>query len=156
MLLGFSEETKGYRLYDPIANKVIINRDVIFEEEKDWDWSVDYQDQILTDLEWEDEHEVNENESVNDAAKGINDEGNETGEAANFDAKVANEAAEESTVAIESVETGGRRRNAPTWMRDYVDGESLIEEEDEVYVTLTANEETDGENFPEMKISEKK
>jgi hypothetical protein len=28
IFVGYSEETKGYKLYDPITRKVIINRDV--------------------------------------------------------------------------------------------------------------------------------
>lgn len=38
VLLGVSEETKGYRLYDPINKKVFVSKDVLFEEEKQWDW----------------------------------------------------------------------------------------------------------------------
>jgi hypothetical protein len=34
VLLGISEESKGYRLYDPIEKRVMISTDVIFEEEK--------------------------------------------------------------------------------------------------------------------------
>jgi transposase InsO family protein len=34
VLLGVSEESKGYRLFDPVAKKVVVSRDVIFEEEK--------------------------------------------------------------------------------------------------------------------------
>ena len=34
VLLGVSEESKGYRLFDPIAKRVVVSRDVIFEEEK--------------------------------------------------------------------------------------------------------------------------
>ena len=30
VLWGVSEESKGYRLYDPIAKKVVVGRDVIF------------------------------------------------------------------------------------------------------------------------------
>lgn len=37
-LLGFSEESKGYRLYNPATKKVIISRVVVFEETKGWDW----------------------------------------------------------------------------------------------------------------------
>ena len=34
VLLEFSEETKGYRLYDPMAKKVVTSRDVVFEEDR--------------------------------------------------------------------------------------------------------------------------
>ena len=34
VLLGVSEESKAYRLYDPVARKIIVSRDVIFEENK--------------------------------------------------------------------------------------------------------------------------
>jgi hypothetical protein len=38
VLLGVSEESKAYRLYDPISHKIIVSRDVVFEEDKSWDW----------------------------------------------------------------------------------------------------------------------
>lgn len=34
VFLGTSDESKGYRMYDPVSNKIIVNRDVIFEEGK--------------------------------------------------------------------------------------------------------------------------
>jgi len=34
VLLGVSEESKGYRLFDPIVKRIIISKDVIFEEDK--------------------------------------------------------------------------------------------------------------------------
>jgi hypothetical protein len=36
----YSEETKGYKLYDPVARKVIISRDVHFMENEAWDGSI--------------------------------------------------------------------------------------------------------------------
>ena len=33
VLLGVSEESKGYRLFDPVAKRVVVSRNVIFEEE---------------------------------------------------------------------------------------------------------------------------
>jgi hypothetical protein len=36
--IGYERGTKGYRVYDPIAKKLHISRDVIFEEAKTWDW----------------------------------------------------------------------------------------------------------------------
>ena len=37
ILLGVSEESKGYRLFNSITKKIMVSRDVIFEEEKQWD-----------------------------------------------------------------------------------------------------------------------
>ena len=54
VLLGMSEESKGYRLFDPVKNRVVVSRDVIFEEDKQWDWVVSYADQLSFDLVWGD------------------------------------------------------------------------------------------------------
>jgi len=42
VLLGVSEESKGYRLYDPATKKIVTSRDIIFEEEKHRDWDISY------------------------------------------------------------------------------------------------------------------
>jgi len=34
ILLGVSDESKAYRLFDPLNKKVLISKDVIFEEQK--------------------------------------------------------------------------------------------------------------------------
>lgn len=39
VLLGYADGTKGYRMFDPVSKQLHISRDVIFEEEKSWDWS---------------------------------------------------------------------------------------------------------------------
>ncbi|MCI25440.1 hypothetical protein A2U01_0046631 [Trifolium medium] len=36
--LGVSEESKAYKLYSPIDKKIIISRDVVFDESKGWNW----------------------------------------------------------------------------------------------------------------------
>lgn len=33
VLLGVSEESKAYRLYDPVARKIVVSRDIVFEED---------------------------------------------------------------------------------------------------------------------------
>ena len=40
MLLGVSEESKGYKLFDHVTKRVVMSIDVIFEEDKQWDWDV--------------------------------------------------------------------------------------------------------------------
>ena len=49
VLLGVSEESMAYRLYDPISKRIVTSRDVIFEEEKHWDWDKSYEEQLLVD-----------------------------------------------------------------------------------------------------------
>ena len=34
VFLGLSQESKAYRMYDPVSKRVIISRDVMFEEDK--------------------------------------------------------------------------------------------------------------------------
>ncbi|RDX88767.1 hypothetical protein CR513_29591, partial [Mucuna pruriens] len=38
LLLGVSEESKAYKLYDPINKKIQISKDVKFQEDVAWDW----------------------------------------------------------------------------------------------------------------------
>jgi hypothetical protein len=38
VFIGYEKGTKGYRLYDSVAKKLTISRDVIFEENRTWDW----------------------------------------------------------------------------------------------------------------------
>ena len=39
MLHSYEEGTKAYRLYNPHEDKVLVSRDVVFDEEAAWDWS---------------------------------------------------------------------------------------------------------------------
>ena len=41
IFVGYSEESKAYRLYNPITKKYVISRDVVFKEEEEWDGSID-------------------------------------------------------------------------------------------------------------------
>ena len=38
VLLGVSHESKAYRLFDPATRRIIMSRDVSFEEDKGWNW----------------------------------------------------------------------------------------------------------------------
>ena len=40
ILVGYNENSKAYRLYNPISKKIIISRDVHFNEEESWKWNV--------------------------------------------------------------------------------------------------------------------
>ena len=47
---GYSEDTKAYKLYDPVTRKVIINRDVQFVENESWDGTVDTNVKIVSNV----------------------------------------------------------------------------------------------------------
>lgn len=38
VFLGYEPGTKGYRIYDPVQDKLMVTRDVIFDEKKAWNW----------------------------------------------------------------------------------------------------------------------
>ncbi|KAI4365323.1 hypothetical protein MLD38_021316 [Melastoma candidum] len=38
IFIGYSEESKGYHLFDPKTNNLVISRDVIFDENAEWKW----------------------------------------------------------------------------------------------------------------------
>ena len=37
VFLGYVEGTKAYRLYDPCGNKVLVSRNIMFDEKAAWD-----------------------------------------------------------------------------------------------------------------------
>ena len=41
VFVGYEAESKAYRMYDPLAKKLHISRDVVFEEERSWNWTTD-------------------------------------------------------------------------------------------------------------------
>ncbi|XP_025674246.1 uncharacterized protein [Arachis hypogaea] len=39
IFIGYSTDSKAYKLYNPVSKKVIISRDVTFDEKDIWDWN---------------------------------------------------------------------------------------------------------------------
>ena len=54
IFVGYSEETKGYKLYDPVTRKVIISRDVQFIENEAWDGTIEKTMKIIDTMEHDD------------------------------------------------------------------------------------------------------
>ena len=48
IFVRYYEDTKGYKLYDPVTRKVIIRRDVQFVENEAWDGTVEKIVKIFT------------------------------------------------------------------------------------------------------------
>ncbi|GKU96956.1 hypothetical protein SLEP1_g10137 [Rubroshorea leprosula] len=51
IFLGVSDQSKAYRLYNPLTKKVIISRDVVFDEASTWSWTKKSGQQIPADFE---------------------------------------------------------------------------------------------------------
>ena len=140
VLLGVSEESKGYRLFDLIAKKIIVSRDVVFEEEKQWDWDVSYEKQILLDLEWGENEENSERDRENDGGAVNDGEGSNSGVEFGEENRVEVSENEEGKRGPDEVgEDEGREKGPPVWMQDYVTREGLSEYEANMALIMSAD-----------------
>ena len=93
---------------------IIISQDVIFEENKSWEWDEKNKKEVMCDLELED-HEKETNE--------INDSRNEPNIDANLEEKDISSISLEEKSSSSSEEK--RSRKTQIWMQDYEIGEGL-------------------------------
>ena len=131
VMLGVSDESKAYRLFDPTTKRIVISKDVIFEENECWDWEKSLENQKSSILVWgeseEERHDSPQSEEENE-----NSEGGE---------EIGSPSSHSSAEALEE----GRVRRPPVWMKDYVSGEGLSEEEEThnfVMFTITSDPTT--------------
>ena len=54
IFVGYFEDTKAYKLYDPVTRKVIISRDVQFVKNESWDGTVDINVKIVSNVDNDD------------------------------------------------------------------------------------------------------
>ena len=152
VLLGVSEESKTYRLYDPVSKKIVVSRDVVFEEDKCWNWGRSNEEVRLDVLEWGDSNEEgSEDEQGEDGAEeGVAVEGREREDSLSSSeslGSLSESLGENSGVSGESSPSSqqGRNRRVPFWMEDYVSGGEFSEgdvEHNLVLFTSTADPTT--------------
>ncbi|RDX62156.1 hypothetical protein CR513_59542, partial [Mucuna pruriens] len=123
VLLGVSEESEAYKLYDPINDKIHISRDVKFQEDAAWDLGEEKTSRTV------DANELNSMEKSCQVVKeviqtSLNDA------ATNTSTIAPNSTSNLSNLSLRGVEvpTEGRARKSPTWMKDYVTGDDLTYE----------------------------
>lgn len=79
IFIGYSEQSKGYRLYDPVSGKVTVNRNVVFNEGSCWDFdekkeavATEKETVIVTDSELiEDESDRSEEQESSDRNEAV-------------------------------------------------------------------------------------
>ena len=54
IFVGYCTKSKAYRLYNPVGGKVIISRNVVFNEEGRWTWREDERESIQFEAPLED------------------------------------------------------------------------------------------------------
>ncbi|GAU29090.1 hypothetical protein TSUD_58560 [Trifolium subterraneum] len=124
ILLGLSEESKGYKLYDPVSQRVRVSRDVIFDESKGWNDAQVQGSKQMTSLN-NDERTSQTNEDVeivqNDEEFTLHED---TNDQHNNDNNTDNDqyVDEESTDSDELPPRIGRK---PGYLDDYTSGEEF-------------------------------
>jgi transposase InsO family protein len=132
VMLGMSDESKAYRLYDPATKRIVISKDVIFEEDECWDWGRSSEEMKQDVLDWgeseEEENGLIQSEDGGDSNANTETEGEiENGSSSSHsDARSGSDSAQSIEEALEE----GRIRRPPVWMNDYESGEGLSEEEE--------------------------
>ena len=106
---GISEESKACKLINPITKKIIISRDVIFDEKSTWNWNGQQPTQVMFDSDSEEENQQLLQQQISVAPTSSN---------------VASTAAETSSSIVEGIEVAveprlRRGRKRPIWMQDY-------------------------------------
>jgi hypothetical protein len=119
--LGISEESKAYKLYDPVIKKIIVSRDVIFDETKGWEWNGKSQKVQSHDVE-----DITEVSGTASVAEDIEAQG-EANDHENPTQHVSDTESED--LDAEPLVTP-RNRRPPAWVKDYVTSIENVEDED--------------------------
>lgn len=136
VFLGVSKESKAYRLFDPTTKKICVSRDVKFEEDKGWNWRRSNGEESSDVLDCNDDPEDGTGSGGNDRAgpEGGNDragseEGNHSPTSVEKSPVAEPEEGNKSpNTAAAQTSRPVRQRKTPAWMREYVSGESSMQE----------------------------
>lgn len=139
ILTGMSEESKAYRLIDPQTLKVVVSKDVIFEENKSWVWNQVENEQDEKEITWGDyDFAEDDYEFVNE--HGANEEDDDPATPDHSTPELTSshttpESSPNSSVVGEGRQQRTRRR--PTYLNDYFTGDELESNSDEDALHIT-------------------
>ncbi|GLT50492.1 hypothetical protein SLA2020_239750 [Shorea laevis] len=125
IFLSVSDQSKAYKLYNPITKKVIISRDVVFDEASTWSWTEKSGGQIPADFENGEDLTVQNSEGQTQQIGGLS----------SVDLEVSRQITEESLPAAAELSSGGslpttpelesgnssrlQRKKRLVWLEDY-------------------------------------
>ncbi|XP_076906310.1 uncharacterized protein LOC143562373 [Bidens hawaiensis] len=136
-------------MYDPRDKKIIVSKDVLFEESEIWNWGVEVTGQhdfIVPDGDGSDNEESVHEEVQSDGtdhtlqnspiSQNNNTSGNTNEESEEVGCDIAQpntpqpfDYQNNTTIQGERAETSRRNTKVPGWMNDYVSGEGMFEDE---------------------------
>ena len=142
--LGTEPGSKAYRLYNPNTRRVIVSRDVVFDEEKSWNWSKEDKQETESFVISEGRFETNdEDNTLSKAIENVK----ETEEAPDPTCSVSKQSTSETEDQPQYLRRSERQTHQPKYLEDYV----LLAEELAEDVLLYLNNEP--RNFEEAKNS---
>ena len=108
IFLGVNDQSKAYKLYNPITKKIVISCDVVFDEERFWPWNSNtIQQQIPTDFDGENEKQ----QPVKNLQQSI--------PTISAPTVTQNALANSQSPPVVEEQRPQRDRRRPTWMIDY-------------------------------------
>jgi hypothetical protein len=149
--LGVSEESKAYKVYDPVSDKVFISRDVVFDESKGWNWQSNIQN---TQEGPSGVDSTSDDEDVITPATAATDDivvdTDEVGESSDDDdaGEMVNNNGETSQGAVQK-----RVRRPPGYLEDFVTG-SEAEQEEQLHNLAIFSSSDDPSTYEEAAKSE--
>lgn len=125
VFLGVSEHSKAYKLFNPLTQRVLVSRDVTFDEENTWSWNKKPGQQLIdADVENNDKEDAQVVTAVEPAV-----EDNENGSSGD---RCGDQ-------PVENNEHFQRVKKRPAWMLDYVSGDELSDEDPITHFVLFAD-----------------
>ncbi|GAU38467.1 hypothetical protein TSUD_151900 [Trifolium subterraneum] len=151
VLLGLSDESKAYKLYDPLERRIIVSRDVVFDESKGWEYDQKNKEEVgNSDFT----NDISDDEVV--PATNTNDEVIETG-----DVNDGNYSTDEDINLDDQSQTSEddgpeplqpRIRRTPGHLKDFVTGKEA-EEDQELHNLAVYNNYDDPNTYDEASKS---
>lgn len=141
VMFGISKESKAYRLYEPTTKKIIISKDVIFDEKKPWTWEERVEEDKFIEVVGEEEQK----ETNNDEGKSSNAEEGEVNRREEHEEAPTVTILQPQVAEQNSNKTAaGRVVQKPAWMKDYECSERaglIIEEDREELIAMFVSED---------------
>jgi hypothetical protein len=150
--LGVSEESKAYKVYDPVNDKVFISRDVVFDESKGWNWQSNSQNTQEgpsgVDSTSDDEDVITPATAATDDIVVDTDEVGESSDDDDDAGEMVNNNGETSQGAVQK-----RVRRPPGYLEDFVTG-SEAEQEEQLHNLAIFSSSDDPSTYEEAAKSE--